>query len=424
MARFFALILPLVCACGWVFSEALSLAELVDIALKNNPETEKAWSSTKRAQAALGIAKSSYYPTLDGSGNVSHAREVKFPNGPNTVFTEYSGELTLSYLLYDFGERSAAVHATHEALKAANWASDFTIQQIIYKVAASYYAYLNAQEILLMKECSLKDAELTFKSVEDLHQVGLRCKTDLSTSKAEVATLQMDLAEQRAKVAIAYGKLLTSLGLSITETLNVQTAPVEIKNSHLTEGVSELIALAEKQRADLLAQKATLAEMRQRTKVANRASLPKLRALGQTGWLQYNKHQGSSYNYNGTLSLEIPLFRGFEYTYRKRLALADEELTSAQLHELQQEIALEVLTYCESVKAAQESLKWTGEYLEEAIDSYEYALESYKSGLHSIFDLVQAQRALSQARIKKAEVKTQWLVSLAELAFATGSILP
>src|SRR5947209_6879794 len=117
------------------FGEALSLAELVDIALQNNPHTAKAWAYTKRAEAIVGVAKSSYYPWLDASGSANHGREVKFPNGPNTTYSFYSGELCLTYLLYDFGERSAAVQATKEALKAANWSSDFTIQRIIYKVA-------------------------------------------------------------------------------------------------------------------------------------------------------------------------------------------------------------------------------------------------------------------------------------------------
>jgi outer membrane protein TolC len=410
-------------ACAPVFGEGLSLAQLVDIALQNNPLTAKAWSNTKRAEAVVGIAKSSYYPWLDATGSANHGREVKFPNGPNTTYTFYSGELCLSYLLYDFGERSAAVQATKEALKAANWTADFTIQRIIYKVAASYYDYLNAEQVLQMKICSLQDAKLVLDAAEEMHQVGLRSKTDLSASKAQVAQVELELAQQRAKVAIAYGRLLTNMGLPVTNILQVETQAAPVENPAFSEGIRELIALADDQRADLSAKKATLSEMQQRVKVANRAQLPKLRALGEVGWLQYTRHKGNGYNYNTTLAVEFPVFRGFEFTYRKRLALADEEMTAAELTELQQEIAFEVLTYSESVKASQEALKWAGKYLEEAVDSYESAMESYRCGLHSIFDLVQSQRALADARIKKAEVATEWLVSLAQLAFATGSIL-
>ena len=356
------LILPLLfCAQG--FAESLSLAELIDIALKNNPETQKAWASTKQAQAALGIAKSANYPTLDAKGSVNHGKEVKFPNGPNTVYTFGSAELCLNYLLYDFGERSASIQAMKESLKAAHWASDFTIQQVIYKVSASYYEYLHAEELLKTYESSLKDAKLILGSADELYKAGLRCVTDLNTSKAEVAQLHMDAAQQKARVAVAYGKLMTNLGLAIEIKLQVQTSPEAIQYPLFSEGISQLIAVAEEQRADLLAKKAKLAEMAQRVKKAQRAPLPKLRGLGQGGWLEYTKHQGSGYNYNVGVALEVPIFRGFEYTYNKRLALADEEITAAELKELHEAIALEVLTYSESVKAAQESLKWSDEYM-------------------------------------------------------------
>src|SRR5580692_4903981 len=98
-------------------AERLSLAELIDLALKNNPETEKVWWNAKRAQAALGIAKSDYYPKLNGQAAATHGREVKFPTGPNTTYTYFSGELSLNYLLLDFGERSATISAAKEALK-------------------------------------------------------------------------------------------------------------------------------------------------------------------------------------------------------------------------------------------------------------------------------------------------------------------
>lgn len=399
------------------------MTELIDIALENNPETQKVWANTKKAEAALGIGKSSNYPTLDATGTVMHGREVKFPNGPNTVFTNYGGELCLSYLLYDFGERSATIRALKEALIAANWGADFGIQRIIYQVASSYYEYLNAVELLAMKQTSLNNAETIFDAADEMYRAGLQRESDLNLSKAAVAEIRMNIAEQKAHVAIAYGKLLTSLGVSITTSLEIDTNPEGIENPLFKEGIDRLITIANEQRADLLAKKAMLREASERVKRANRASLPKLRAIGQGGWLEYTKHHGSGYNYRGGLALEIPLFKGFEYTYRKRLALAEEESTEAELREMQEMIALEVLTYKELAMAAEEALTWSAQYVDQATISYDNSLACYKGGIQNIFDLIQAERSLANARIKKTQAKTEWLVSLAQLAFATGSII-
>src|SRR5689334_15468562 len=136
MKTAFCLCILFTLLCKPVCAAKLQLAELFDIALKNNPETTKVWWNANRAQAALRMAKSDYYPSIDGKASGMHGREVKFPNGPNTIYTYYSGEISLNYLLYDFGERSAAVSAAKEALKAANWSSDYTIQRVLSRVSA------------------------------------------------------------------------------------------------------------------------------------------------------------------------------------------------------------------------------------------------------------------------------------------------
>lgn len=423
MKSLFCLVMLSALTFGTLSAEPLALAELIDTALKNNPETEKAWWNAKRAAAVVGGAKSAYYPTVDLQANAAHGREVKFVNGPETVFTNYGADLCLNYLVYDFGERKAGVLAAKEALKAANWSSDFTLQRVVSQVEAHYYEYLNAQELLKTKTCSLQDAQLILEAAEELHRTGLRAATDLHTSKAAVAQIQMELSQQRAHVAIAYGKLVSTLGLSADTQLDIAPMPEEVRGAQPSDGVTQLIAVAEVQRADLLAKKALLGEMEARLSRAKKVYLPKLKAMGSGGWDEYTKHENSGYNYNVGLALDIPLFRGFDSIYRKRLASSDVEMTLAEIKELQVAIALEVLSYSAAVKAADESLGWSGTYLDEAKKSYEGSLENYKAGLQNIFDLIQAQRNLSDARMKQVQARTQWLVSLAQLAFATGSIL-
>ncbi len=401
-------------------AEPMSLAELIDRGLQNNPETTKAWANTKRAQAQLGLAQSEYYPTVGIQGKLTHGRDVKFVNGPEVIFTNYGADLVLSYLLFDFGERKAEVQAMRSALKASRWSEDFLMQKIIYKISASYYEYLSAQELIRTKETTLKDVEQIQDAAQELLHAVLRSETDQALSKAAVAQLQIELAEWRAKAAVAYCKLLMELGLPFETKIEIDTA---LKESEvILEGVHDLIAKAEEKRADVLAMKATLSELHERVKKSRRSQRPKLRALGQGGWIEYVKHKDRGYNYTAGLAIDIPLLKVFENTYKNRKALAYEEITAFELKQLQEEVALEVITYSAAVKASQEALPWSGRYLEEAIKSYEAALENYKAGLHNIFNLLQTQQSLADARMKETEAKTKWRVALAQLAFATGSI--
>ena len=64
------------------------------------------------------------------------------------------------------------------------------------------------------------------------------------------------------------------------------------------------------------------------------------------------------------------------------------------------------------------------ENLQNAIKTFNGVLDKYKAGTQSIFDLTAAQKQLADARLKNGDAKTRWYRSLAQLAYATGTIMP
>src|SRR5215472_7160453 len=56
------------------------LAELIDIAERNNPETRVAWQRARQAAAAVGLSESAYYPFLAASAAAGYDRAfIPFP---------------------------------------------------------------------------------------------------------------------------------------------------------------------------------------------------------------------------------------------------------------------------------------------------------------------------------------------------------
>src|SRR5437763_9994149 len=57
-----------------------NLAELIDIAERNNPQTRIAWERTRQAGAVVGLSESAYYPFLVASAAAGYARAfLPFP---------------------------------------------------------------------------------------------------------------------------------------------------------------------------------------------------------------------------------------------------------------------------------------------------------------------------------------------------------
>lgn len=403
-------------------NQPLTLAELVDVALENHPSTKQSWWNARRAAAALGYTKSLYYPSLALKGSAINGRDFKFINGPDTDYTILGADLFVSFLLYDFGERSSTVDIAKTSLVAAKWQMDWNIQKVMVKVLENAYSTLHAQEVAQAAKVSLNEAEKVLNAAKELNRTGLTPVSDVYTSQAIFSEMRMDLARQKALLDIQRGKLAASIGLSATAWMQIATP--ETPFSPEAEQIETLIEIALKQRADLMVRQARLEESLLNETRAKASYWPKLSFNGRAGYnyALHDKTDGAQYQIS--LNLEIPLFNGFDTIYKTRMAYADTQISNEQLLELQLEISLEVLTYSRTVRAAQEMLPDAEDYLQNSVNAYEGVLEKYKAGKEAIAELSNAQRQLAAARVRYSDVKTRLFVSIANLAYATGTLAP
>lgn len=398
----------------------LTISELIDIALKNNPSTKQAWLSANRAAALLGSAKSRYYPKIGVDSFLKHGRDFKFINGPDTYYTIVGADLILNMILYDSGDRHAGVNAAKEALVAANWQSSWIIQKVMVKVLENTYATLHSQEIFQAACLSLKEVEKVLSAAQELNRAGLSSISDVYTSLASVAQMKMEVSQQRAFLDIHKGKLAASLGLPAMT--NLTLAPVEPIQQVSLDQVDELIKLALRQRADLMAKQAKFAESLSNKEKAYSAYGPKVSFYGRGGANHAFHDKAQAAQYQLALNVDIPIFNGFDTTYKNALAYADMQLSREELAELELNISLEVLTHSRNLEAVQEMLPNAEDYLSNANKSYESVLEKYKAGKENITQISNAQRQLAAARVLYSDVKTRWLVSMANLAYVTGTL--
>jgi outer membrane protein len=442
MRRFFFLFLPIMCVFAsplFSFEESLDLScddesetpygktmtlpQLIDIALSNNPSTRAAWWRAKQAAAVVGQAESAYYPKVYAGAGARNGRDYIFLAGPQKTFTEVDAGITLSYLLFDWGERDAAVDAANAALCAANWNYDWRVQSVFFKVVERAYELWRSNEILDSQRQTLHDNALTLDAAQELYQVGVKNITDVYAAKTSFTEVKIAIIDQEAASDVASSALAASMGITPTGQ-PITLAKLSDPTSHLISKceLATLTETASQMRADLQAKRAEVGSFQANVIKVSRASLPKLRTEASTGWQRYIKDRASGYNYRVGLTLEIPIFDGFYYTYRNREAEAQAEAALEDLNSLQIAVALEVLVASRYVDAAQDILGLAKDRLEYALKTYEGTLDKYKVGTNSIFELIDAQQRLANARVKYSEAKFRWYLSVASLSYATGTL--
>src|SRR3954454_15445683 len=103
----------------------LELAQIIDLALSNNPATRTTWLEARLAEANLGSVRSAYLPTVDLGASLSRAHTTT-----GTATTLSGPNLSLDYLLFDFGGRNAAAEAARQTLSASGFTHNQTIQDV------------------------------------------------------------------------------------------------------------------------------------------------------------------------------------------------------------------------------------------------------------------------------------------------------
>lgn len=409
-----------------------ALADLIDLAEQNNPDTRVAWQEAKSKADALGIARSALYPTL-----TAVALAVTFRTA--TLIGEYFHRQTegvfepvlqVDYLVFDIGGRSGQIDAAKANLLASNFAFNDTHRRIIYQVASAYYQLLNADGQRKAAEVSLENAKTVDEDASARLANGLATKPDQLEAAAARAQADYDLQAAVGAVDIARGNLATAVGFAPETAFKVQDIDQLQLPSSIADSVDQEIERAFSQRPDLLQQLARLRADNASIKQARSSYFPSLRFEGVGGearaYGQQDLFPGSYVEgevWNAQLSLQWTLFDGARREYRLAQAEHDKRTTQAQIDSLRDDVANQVWAAYSDTQTALRQQKAAASLLTAAQLSYEAAQQAYGYGVRNLLDVVSAQKALAEAQSEDISARAQLLLQVTNLAFRTGDLI-
>jgi len=412
--------------------KAWSLAELIDMAEAQNPETRVAWENARSQAAALGIARSELFPTLAA---VTLAGVSRDESGLGSRFYRqtipaYQLSLDLSYTILDFGARRGRINAERARLLASNFAFNDVHRQLIFDVSRAYYRLLNAAGQEEAAGASLVNAQAVQQAAEERLRNGLATLPDVLEARSATAQAQYDLQEVLGAEKIARGDLATALGAPATTRLRVQPLRVITTPESLSDTVEEAIHRALDQRPDIQAQIAELHEAQAERQEARAAFFPTVSVSATPSAqslyiMQQQLPWGHTADLTGgaTASLDWTVFDGG--ARRKRLAQAEAQIkaTQARVAATRDQIEDQVWTAYSNLNTAFRQRQAATALLTAATQSYSAALESYNYGVRNLLDVTNAQKVLAQARSTDIQARTEVLAALADLAFRTGDAI-
>jgi len=414
-----------------------TLAELIDVAEEHNPSTRVVWERAKQKAAELGLARSAYYPELDGLAVFGDERLINpFPKplAPRGyVMVEVPvvrPEVTLQYLIFDFGKREAKVDSAKEERLAAGADVIQVNQALAFRVASAYYQLVTAQERLQAAQDTLRTAQTTQDAAEDRLKNGLATLPDVLNARAETAQAAFDEESADGDEKIARVTLTEAVGAGPSPDIVIDSQKSAPLPERLTMSIDALIDRAMKDRPDLMAQTLRIRSAEADIRAARAEYKPQMVLSGSAAqtsvWPTADYGQlgpASEPTWSAALGVQWRIFDGG--ARKNELLIAESKRREAQdeLTAKDDETTREVWTAYIAFRTALRKHDAAVALLESANSSYSASLEAYKYGVKNLVDVVTAEDQLAKARLSSVSARSELFLEAVNLEFATGNLL-
>jgi TolC family type I secretion outer membrane protein len=415
------------CAQDDVVRTPLSLWDVVDRALCNNPQTRIAWANARVSAAQVGVARSAYLPSLSASAGASRNRSdggtrvgTDLLSG-TTPYNAQSGSLSAGYLLYDFGARGANLDNALQTLAAANFTQDATLQKVFLAALQAYYQLFGTRAAVEAAAEAERASLESLKAATARYNAGTATPADKLQAQTAYSQAMLNRIQAQGNAKNAEGALANAMGLDANRRLRYLAPALHAPDAEFDRNLDQLINDARRQRPDLAAAEAQLKAAQANVQAARAAGMP---TVSLSADINYTNPGVSDpfHSQSIGISLSIPIFTGFNNTYQIRAAQARFDSQEAQRDSVSLQVALDVWQAYQNLSTGIQVVRSSSDLVASAAESERVALGRYKAGAGSILDLVTAQSALASARQQSIQALYSLSIFKATLAQVLGRI--
>lgn len=415
---------PIVCPAAVDFKQPLSLADAIDVGLCNNAQIRVAWAAIKVQAAGVGEARAAYLPTASVSASRQHSR-TQYPGVPDA--TSYANGHTvnagLTWRLFDSGARAANHAAATHSLDAALAGHDAALQKAMSDIISAYFEALATQAALSAREQSALLAKETFESTVRRERRGVAAQSD--TLQSTTALANAGLAQQRARSEeqAARATLLYTLGIDPAIPLQLPDSQIESRQYDL--GSLERWLDRAAQHPAIVAARAQWEAAVAKVSATRAEGMPTVDATAnfyQNGYPNQGVQPVRSNVTTVGLTLTVPLFEGFDRTYKVRAAQAQAEQSEAQLADTTHQVLADVKKAYAAAVAAAGSLRASEDLLRAAQAGDASSRRRYAKGAADILELLSTQSALADAQQQRVRVLADCAANRLKLVTAAGAL--
>ena len=286
-----------------------------------------------------------------------------------------------------------------------------------------YYSVLSAQENHEGLQKSEVASKKAYEEAQSRFKLGLVPKSDVLQAETAYAQARLASAVAQKNIQLRKGALAQLLSIAPDTPFTLKMPSKKIVKENEFEDFNGLIDTAFAQRPDLKAAWHNVSAAQEAVTAARSDGLPSLSATARAG-VGDDLRAGDDTVYNAAagLTLNVPLFTGFQHTYKVEQAEAAYAQAQEELEQLKNTIQKEVWDAIQNYRTFYTTHQISKTLLRSAEESEKVAFASYKVGKLNILSLLDAQTQLANARIEYNTSFYNFLIAKADVLRTLGQM--
>jgi outer membrane protein len=357
--------------------------------------SEFAYSSTIDPYLPKVDLRGTYSRTLYSSGGSAAflpglQLSDQLPGALNTY--TFTGSLT--YRLFDGGERSARRRGSYSLLEKERERVKTVRQDVLFDVKNAFYDALGRKLIIEKRTEALDINRRILGLTQGRYEEGVARKSDVLQAEVRFSTSRIDLLEAKKEYEKS-GEALKSI--LFLEPGSVEEAEGELEEPHLAATDRELADRALRLKPEVLIQTKEVERLEQVSLERRSAWYPRIDAgLQQTR--QDSRFLPSGREDAFIINVTFPLFDGVGRYTNVKAALSDVSAAKQRLEEIKRTVRLSVIQSFKDYELSVENVHLYRELLREATTNFDQAFGEYRVGKGDILALLQTERDLARAK--------------------------
>lgn len=370
----------------------LSLQNAIDLALAQNTGLRITQKDEDVAKAALKQAKIDNGLKITGNElldtTLHRSSHTKSENGIG---------VTASYPIYTSGKAEAAIDSSELGLKAAELSTERSRENLKLDVIKAYYDALEARRTVDVRQETVDKYQDHYTNVSQLYAAGSKARIDVIRSSVELSNAAQNLIKAQNSYEVNLATLRNYLNVDRSEPLNLTS---DFSYDQFNIDMDACIDYAYRNRKDLLIDLYKYQQAENDIKAAKADFGPSVTLSAGPSWSHTFKPSTSSdSDITAGATLSWNFWDNGLTRAKVQQAEASRDKAKLTLTKDQEDIDLSLRQAYYNMREAEKRLNSTGDAVKQAEEDYFIAREKYRAGEGLMLDIIDAQEALSTARL-------------------------